>query len=129
MTFPGKRQPEHCAADAAREPRDTRQADPEMFAAVFQPEGPEDTWAEVQYAFRLDESRRRYDVVVWHAAFAGNTQAKRLESAHLSLALLLGDDAVATWIGTVGVVTEFPDGAQPPRLLAAAVAELAKQRS
>ncbi|WP_155373494.1 DUF695 domain-containing protein [Catellatospora vulcania] len=115
------------AADATWEFHDARQAEPEMFEAVFQADGHRVELAELRYAWSLDEPRCEYDVVVFHAAFAAMTESERLRLAFLSLAWLLGEDAVETWIGGIDAVTQLPDGALPPQRLAAAVAELAGQ--
>ncbi|MEU8004387.1 DUF695 domain-containing protein [Catellatospora sp. NPDC049111] len=115
------------AADATWEFHDARQAEPEMFEAALQIEGHRVELAELRYAFTLDEPRSEYDLVVFHPVFATMTQNERLRLAFLPLAWLLGEDAVEIWIGSVDAAAECPAGAQPPRQLAAAVAELAAQ--
>ncbi|GIF97773.1 DUF695 domain-containing protein [Catellatospora citrea] len=115
------------AADETWEFHDARQAESEMFEAEFQADGHRVELAELRYAFSLDEPRSEYDIVVFHPAFAAMTEAQRVQVAFLSLAWLLGEDAVEVWIGAVDVAVECPDGARPPQELATAVAELAAQ--
>ncbi|GAB4055998.1 DUF695 domain-containing protein [Catellatospora paridis] len=115
------------AADETWEFHDARQAEPEMFEATFQADGHRVALAELCYAFSLDEPRSEYDVVVFHPAFADMTEEQRARVAFLSLAWLLGEDAVEIWIGGVNITAVPLDGARSPQELAAAVAELADQ--
>ncbi|WP_166379816.1 DUF695 domain-containing protein [Catellatospora methionotrophica] len=114
-------------ADETWEFHDVRQAEPEMFEATFEADGHRVALAELRYAFTLDEPRSEYDVVVFHPAFAAMTDEQRARVAFLSLAWLLGEDAVEIWIGGVDITAAPSDGARTPQELATAVAELADQ--
>lgn len=75
---------------------------------------------------RVDKSRARVDVSVYHPDFLFVDEDTRLALAFRLLDLALGEDDVARWIGKVSIAVEPPIDALPPNFLASVVEQVSE---